>query len=316
MEKINVLYTADKKYIKYTTVSILSLLDSNPDMDITIHLIYDNISSEDCILIESIVNKHRNANIYFYDFKLLEDLIKSYNIPKWNETLIPNARLFFDKVIKNVDNILYLDSDTIVHGSLKDLKKYDGTVNMVEDTMSKKHWQNLDSNLTKYCNSGVIWINVDKWEENDCSYKIIKTIENNLQLKFPDQDIINVALKDDISLLPPNYNIFSTEVYFPIPLLKKYYKVNDIERYSFKEINEAVNDPIIYHSTSFYYWKAWEDKCIHPYHQLYANYFKKLNFDMKKTNNIVPNELLFNLRILGSFYLPKNIKEKVKKIIK
>lgn len=315
MERINVLYAADNKYIKYTTVSILSLLEQNEDMAITIHLICDKLEKNDYRLIESVVANYKNANIIFYDFKPIKTIIEKYGIHDWNGSLIPNARLFFDEVIDNVSNLLYLDSDTIIAGSLKDIKKYNGTVNMVQDTMTKKHWQQLDGNLTKYCNSGVIWINIDKWYENDCPYKIIKTIEGNLDCKYPDQDIINVALQDDISLLPPNYNIFSTDVYFPMSLLKRYYKVNDIERYSYKEIKESLNDPIIYHSTSFYYWKGWEDKTIHPYQNLYREYFHKLDLPMTQTDKHVPNELLFNMRLLSSLYLPEDIKSKVKKII-
>ena len=95
-----------------------------------------------------------------------------------------------------------------------------------------------------------------------------------------------------------------------------YYKVNDIERYSFKEISNAVNNPIILHSTSFYYWKAWEEKCIHPYHPIYAKYFHELGLQMQKTDNKTPNELLFDLRLLGSLYLPRELKDKVKEFIK
>ena len=200
MEEINVLYTTDHNYLNYMLSSMYSLLENNKNNKINIHIVYDKFEKEDFTLIENVIKKFNNSNLFLHSFENIKNEIEKYNIPNWRDTKIANARLFFSKEIKDVDNLLYLDSDTFVVDDLSGLKKYKGAINMVQDNMSKNIIKELDTSITHYCNSGVLWVNMKKWLENDCDKKLVDTIKSNKRIKFPDQDIINVALKDDICL--------------------------------------------------------------------------------------------------------------------
>lgn len=317
MKKINVLYTLDHKYVKYMLVSLYSLLENNKDIDITIHIICDKFEIEDYKIIESIISEFKNTNVFFYNFQKIENIIDEYNISSWRDKKIPNARLFFNEYIKESENLLYLDSDTIILNSLKGLKNYQGTISMVQDSMPKSHYQNLSIPLKKYYNSGVLWIDIKKWQENDCNNKIREILKENIPYIFPDQDIINMALKDEIKALPPEYNLFSIDSYFSLPLLFRYYDHYDIERYSKEELKQARNNPIILHSTPFYYWNGWQKKAIHPYLKYYKEYFSKLNMDLDIDENLIKkNPFLFKLFLYLKLMCPKEIKEKIKEYIK
>jgi len=317
MKKINVLYTLDHKYVKYMLVSLYSLLENNKDIDITIHIICDKFEIEDYKIIESIISEFKNTNVFFYNFQKIENIIDEYNISSWRDKKIPNARLFFNVYIKESENLLYLDSDTIILNSLKGLKNYQGTISMVQDSMPKSHYQNLSIPLKKYYNSGVLWIDIKKWQENDCNNKIREILKENIPYIFPDQDIINMALKDEIKALPPEYNLFSIDSYFSLPLLFRYYNHYDIERYSKEELKQARNNPIILHSTPFYYWNGWQKKAIHPYLKYYKEYFSKLNMDLDIDENLIKkNPFLFKLFLYLKLMCPKEIKEKIKEYIK
>ena len=316
MEHINVMYTVDKNYVNYMLVSIYSFLENNKNIKTTFHIINDGLEKEDYEHIDKIINTFDNADIYFYDFKNILDLILKYNIPKWNNSYISNARLFFSTCINDIDNLLYLDSDTISVNSVSDLSKYNGTIHMVKDSMPKTHWKSLEPELSSYYNSGVMWINVDKWNNNNCYEKIINILEKRILYTFPDQDVLNLSLRDDILELPPNYDLFSTDAYFHLPFLYSFYNKYDITRYSIKEMKDAKDNPIILHSTSLYDWKGWNKKTIHPYKKYYEDYFNRMGLDLVDNEEELPNEYLFRILLYAKLICPESFKSKVKEIVK
>lgn len=317
MNQLNVLYTTDHTYVKYMLVSLYSLLENNPNINITVHMICDKFELEDYKIIEQTISNFKNANVYFHDFNKISKLIEEYGIPDWRGTKIANARLFFSSCIKDADKLLYLDSDTVIIDSLSGLESYNETVHMVQDSMPIAHWQNLSIPLEKYCNSGVIWIDVNKWKEKDCDKKVIDMLKSNVPYTYPDQDLLNMALKDNIELLPPEYNLFSTDAYFNSMFLHQYYKQTGIKRYSMSEIKKAKSNPIILHATPFYYWRAWEENNIHPYNKIYDEYLYKLFGEIKKEQGMKSkNPVLFKLYLYSKLACPKEIKNTVKKLKK
>ena len=317
MEKLDVLYTVDNNYAKYMLISLYSLLESNKDIDINIHIIHDGFSFDNFKRIDYIVSQFSNGSVFYYDYGKIASDIEALNIPSWRNSRIPNARAFFSYILPFCDNLLYLDSDTMVIDSLKGLDNYTGTIHMVSDSMPKDHWKNLDSSLEKYCNSGVLWINGKKWIENDCDKKIADILRSDIKLVYPDQDLINVALKDDIEILPPKYDFFPIDDYFSIPFLYMYYKLNNIERCSKEEMKEAKKNPIILHSTPFYGYRTWDKNNIHPFNKYYDEYCHKVFEKIEKDENLdVINALHFMINIHMKLILPDGVKQKIKSILK
>ena len=70
--------------------------------------------------------KYPNVELYFYDIATFD--IEKYGISNWRGTQIANARLFYQNIlgasVSEMDNLLYLDSDTIVVSDLNDLEEY------------------------------------------------------------------------------------------------------------------------------------------------------------------------------------------------
>lgn len=317
MNKINVLYTVDHNYIKYMLVSLYSLLENNSNLDINIHIIYDNFEEDDFKKIENIVKRFQKVNIFFYSSTTINKLIEKYNIPLWHDTKIANARVFFNTCIKDIDKILYLDADTVVVDSLSSLENHNGTIHMVQDSMPTSYIKSLNKSLKKYCNSGVLWIDVNKWNENNCDQKIIDTLATNYCSSFPDQDLINIALHDDISLLPPEYNLLATDAYFNTLFLYRYYDQTGIDRYTKEGIINAKKNPIILHSTPFYYWKPMEKNKIHPYSEIYDEYLVKIFGENKKELCLYsPNPLLYKFILYSKLACPKSIKEPIKDLVR
>lgn len=318
MKEINILYTVDNNYLKYMMVSLLSLLENNKDFKgINIHIIYEGFNNEDFKRIEFIANNYDNCNIYFYKHNELNNN-KQSSIPKWRGTSIANARLFFNSYIKNVDNILYLDSDTLVVNSLDNLPSSNQPVTACLDHLSKKYWKNLDKSLEKYCNSGVLWINNHEWENHNCPEKISKTIDKQLNLSFPDQDILNISLKDNIEVLPLNYNVFPIEYYYDLHSLFKFYQINKIDFYNKTEVKNAVTNPIILHLIDIHGIRPWQKNNIYPFNKEFDKYYYQLFTNEKKTqtNYTCYQQYLLKLIDYLRIYIPQEIKDEVKKMIK
>ena len=145
MKELSVLYTVDHNYSKYMLVSLISLLETNKDKDITVHIVCDGFTIGDYQNVINVIDRYDKVNVHFHHFSDIKKTIKEYGIPDWRGTSISNARLFFDQIVKDTDKLLYLDSDTIVVDSLDNLDLYDGALCMVEDTMSKDHIEKLSS---------------------------------------------------------------------------------------------------------------------------------------------------------------------------
>lgn len=317
MNEINILYTTDNNYVKYMIISLLSLLEKNKSFKkINIHIIHDNLDKDNFKRIDFIANNYNNCNISFYEYNELNNKYQNY-IPKWRGTSIANARLFFNSYIKDVDNILYLDSDTLVVDSLENLPESKVPVTACLDHLSKKYWSNLDKSLVKYCNSGVLWININEWDNYNCNERIIKTINKNIKLTYPDQDILNIALKNEIGVLPLNYNVFPIEYYYDFNTLMKFYDINEIDFYSKKEVKDARNNPVILHLLDIQGIRPWQKNNIHPFNKEFDKYYNELYNGIPKENiDIRQNPYLIKIIDYLRIYTPKEMKEEIKKLIK
>lgn len=86
--------------------------------------------------------------------------------------------LVFDRLPEDVDRILYLDSDTLVLGSLGPLEELDMQGNllaMVMDSLTDKHKALVGfKRLDRYFNSGVIYVDVKAWKSDNCRERVIR----------------------------------------------------------------------------------------------------------------------------------------------
>ena len=197
MKKYNVLYTSDSRFFCHMLTSIYSLLKNNKNKDIVIHIIeYGFTEYQKKLLYE--LEKNYSCNIILYSMDDFISVINKYNVPKWRGTDIANARLFACEFIKNLENLLYIDSDTIIVDSIEELFniKMNNPVGAVKELFIPSH---MDGILSKYYNSGVILFDYDMWERDNCMNLLYSCLEKNRDILFyPDQDLLNMALEGRI----------------------------------------------------------------------------------------------------------------------
>ncbi len=323
MNKLDVLYTSNKKYLDTMLVSMYSLLE-NSDIDyIRFHLITSCLEKDDYNKIEVLKKLYKNVDIKYYDLDSYD--IERYNIPTFRNSQLPNARLFFQDILgdslSDIDKLLYLDADTIVVSPLQDIFGYNGPVCACKDTMKKKYISSLG--IKTYYNSGVLLFDVNSWVDNCCQERLIDFINNpKINLKYPDQNILNYALADEFRELPLSYNAPSSVFIYGNFFRKSYFdpKIRNITK---SDIKEARENAKILHCYGIPNVRPWNTS-FHPYYEEYMKYMSVINpdFSLEQLDKMMEfktsHPKLFEAYILlkNRDKLPNKTLNRVKKIIR
>lgn len=215
MSEINVLYAFDTGFWRLAAVSIYSLMkNKKPD---TIYNIYCMVPphTRGRRKIEKILSRFPGRGALIWrTIKKSENPFRTYDFSRWSPVIF--YRLFAHKIFPNAQKMLYLDSDTLVQGDLSNLYNTDisqyaaGAVIDMAPVKDKKnpngqYVRNFSEKYLKngpYFNSGVLLLNIKNMTKNEMLLKNIK-----VKLKYPDQDIMNVALVGKIRPLELKYNL-------------------------------------------------------------------------------------------------------------
>ncbi len=212
MDAVNVLYAFDTRFWKLAAVSIRSLMaNMRPGGRVCVHCMVAP-RTRGRRKIESIVREF-GGDVVWRVVRATENPFQSYNYSRWSPVIF--YRLIAHRVFPNLDKILYLDSDTIVNDDLTELYNTDVSdfaMGAVRDMAPIHNDKNENGVYVRdfakeylddgpYFNSGVLLINLDKMREcGDAALQV------DVPLKYPDQDIINVAFRNKIRMLPLRYN--------------------------------------------------------------------------------------------------------------
>ncbi|MBT8718796.1 glycosyltransferase family 8 protein [Brachyspira hyodysenteriae] len=241
--KMNICLASDNNYAPYMGTAIASILkNSSEDEKIIFHLIDGGITKENKEKIISLKNiKECEINFYTPDIKMYDGWFEKTSC-KAHFSAAMFYRLSIASIIpSNIDKILYLDSDLIATGSLKELFLMDienhYAIVIKHSTNEKNKWS-IDG-INDYFNSGVLLINNKLWIKNNIEDQFNKFYNNNYKTCFGDQDVLNNVLIGKVKYADMRYNVYAEKGY--------YNTENDIE------------NPIIIHYLSPE--KPWKENC-------------------------------------------------------
>ncbi len=193
---MNILIAINKKYIKQANILLNSIQYSNMKEKFDIYILHRELEKSDEKRIYNNLNIEQ-FNMHFIkiennDIQSLPTYEKRYPVEIY-------FRIFASKYLpKDLDKILYLDADTIVINSLKELyeTKFDGNYYIaathVKNVLQKINEIRLNINEDEpYINTGVLLINLKELRKTDIEKEVSKFIKKNeKKLILPDQDII------------------------------------------------------------------------------------------------------------------------------
>ena len=278
---MNVLFTINDAYAPWCGVSIESLFINNKDLDFTVFILCNDLTEKNENKLLHIGKKY-SQKIVFLKFNK-----ETYNKLKYIEYKLKNGlnynyftRLLLDKLLpKNISSILYLDTDTLINGSIDEFNnlKFGDNIStyVVKDAIRWEDYKRIGTNPKEhiYFNSGVLYINLNYWRNNDVSNKTLNYILQNPNTIFPDQDALNVILKGSVKYLHPRFNCLS------IFCSREEIMLHRIHKEDYKHILEAAENPTIIHYALS---KPWFKGEALPYKKKWRNVFKKSIFNKNK----------------------------------
>lgn len=228
----NIAYGTDENYQMGAAISIVSILEYNKKRQhaYCFH-IFTNVISEEYKKRLKTISEQFNATIELYkvDEKILEKLPVSAIWP----LSIYYRLLAFDYLSEKIQSLLYLDSDIICKNKIIELEtldltdKFAAVIPDVESTQ-KKNQQRLNIDFQgKYFNSGVIYVNLLQWKKNKLSDQVFSLIKSeNMRLKYPDQDALNIVFRERLIYLDRIYNAI-----YPLKSEFEYKNKNNHKKY-------------------------------------------------------------------------------------
>ncbi|EKT61303.1 glycosyltransferase family 8 protein [Providencia sneebia] len=213
MSRIDIAYCADNNYVEYLSVSLISVLLNNLKNDVFFHVFLFNVSEENLKKLQQI-----DANIFFYHIN--EEVMKKYdkeitikhlNMSIYMRLLVP--RMLHGKV----DNLLYLDIDTLCFTDLSGINNIDisnaicAVSSDTKHSRENKNSKRLGLKNNFYFNSGVMYININNWLAFNTEDKINDYISKNWEsLIYPDQDALNKIIEDHLVIIDRSWNYLYT----------------------------------------------------------------------------------------------------------
>ncbi|BEK28641.1 glycosyltransferase family 8 protein [Campylobacter jejuni] len=227
IDVLDVAFASDDNYVKFMAVTIVSLVNSiNNRFKINIHVITNNISNNNIDKLNKLCIELECVN-YIKVYQINPDVFEDCPMYDW----IKYSKLSIADVLpRDIKTCLLLDVDLVFLSSIDEIFSFnfpnDKILYAVLDynksdrkiLSSKENSSFIKLNSKKYFNSGVMYIDLDKWRLNNIKNKCFDFLRNfKATPYYPEQDALNYVLCDYFLELPFNWNFLCHS----IPLKEK-----------------------------------------------------------------------------------------------
>jgi lipopolysaccharide biosynthesis glycosyltransferase len=253
---MNIVCTTDGNYLRHCVAMLESLWEHNPEADMHVYLIYDNVDSHKLSL----------AAGYLHSFLPGLSLMQASAKPltgfpvSGHGSVAAYFRLLLPAMLPmSVERFVFIDADTIVVDSISPLWELplEGRA-LAAVGEHRLSCQDHGYEFGGYFNSGIMVVDLNKWRQSDLLERGRRfASENPGRLRHWDQDVLNHVFEADWLPLPDRWNACP----HLFGLCRDYdaigYKFNAAEK-------EAYSNPAIIHFAGPGPIKPWNAQCQHP----------------------------------------------------
>jgi O-methyltransferase len=291
-ERVDVAFSADAAYLPWCATAIRSCVASNPDVEVVVHLLHDGSFGDRAVRdrLEGMTSSAGGTlHLHHLDADAVAALpaVKPFGPLAWSRFLLPD-------LLADVERILYLDSDTLVVGPIRELwdMPLDGlplaaVPNVVECAMWP-HVEALGLDPLRFLNTGVLLMDLDRMRA-DGSHEAVTRAAADLgnRLVWPDQDACNVALEGRWLALHPRWNA-QNSLWIWSDLARGVFGTDVVE--------EATTAPAILHFEGPSLSKPWHALCRHPWRDEYWRQLRLTPFpDAPREDDTMATRLISRL---------------------
>ena len=214
VEPFHIAFGIDANYFRYVAITMVSILENNPDQLIHFHILTENCPPNIRQNFQQIEATYQTTiHVHLPDLAVFKDLYDFSAHSQYSPAIF--TRLMIPATLKGIaKTVLYLDADIICAGSIADLSKIDMSDKIVAavsddiNTTVKYRCAALQIESGRYFNSGVMLMNVDNWLNKDVTQQVFNTLKNSQQrFLHPDQDALNLVLGDSVFYIDERWNL-------------------------------------------------------------------------------------------------------------
>ncbi len=209
-DMMHVAFNIDVNFFMPTGVTITSILENNNDLEFTFHIFTDAADKYDLDKLQKTAAKYKqNCIVYVMDM----EPFSHFHIKHARFKRVSFFRLYMPKVLDKVtEKFLYIDADLICISSMRPFMEIElenkilaAAADLPEASKMRSAYLGLNSG--KYFNSGALWIDVKKWNNNNITEKCF-AYQGVSPEKFTchDQDVLNLVMDGDIKFIDDRFN--------------------------------------------------------------------------------------------------------------
>ena len=217
--KIHIFYACDDNFVKYTIVSLYSMIkNASTDYKYCVHVLHNDITVANMERVYGLAND--NFEIVFDDVSDYLNSIKHKLPIRDYYSRSTYYRLFIAEMFPDINKALYIDSDTIIQGDIsrlynKDIKDaYVGACHeqaMIQvDEYGTYAEKVVGVSRYNFFNAGILIINCEQFRLKFVLDKFIEYLHTYDFVVTQDEDYLNLICKDHVYWVDQRWN---TEVY-------------------------------------------------------------------------------------------------------
>lgn len=264
----------NENYLMPSGVMLCSLFENNKEEQIVVHALLGKDGDKCKQPLKDLTSKY-HQKILFYDMSQIsmDDFPVGLHFQESFITIEAYYRLFLMNVLpRTMDKVLYLDSDIVICGSIRELWEIDISDVAVGAVPDCFHQDIHETNRIGYevglgiFNSGVLLINLNYWREHDVMKEfVVYAKEAKDHLKYHDQDVLNYVFRHCKKELPIRFNLQTIHMYYDRFRYLHFRLIDDVK--------EAFLHPVVIHYTGPE--KPWYSNAYHPL-KSYFNKYRQL----------------------------------------
>jgi lipopolysaccharide biosynthesis glycosyltransferase len=209
---INIAYCTDSNYLEHVSVSIQSIVLNNLTEKLHFHIFLYNVDKSD-------IEKLKKTSPLISVYEIEQTDIDKYQ-HEFSTNHITNStfiRLMAPRLLLNkVNNLLYLDADVLCLSNISSISdiNIDNYICAASlDSIDKEKNSNacrLNLSSDNYFNAGVLYINISNWIKFNIENKANEILHENKELKYADQDALNIVLQNHTKIIDFKWNYLFT----------------------------------------------------------------------------------------------------------
>lgn len=211
---IHVAFGVDSKYLPAVAACMHSIATKNENMRIQFHVITTSLLQSDVEQLAAFAERNAiTVEVHTIGRERLSKLPAPMT-PRFSGAIY--YRLLICEILEGIaSRVLYLDADIICLGNMADITrtKMNGKIVAAVPDVPRSQDKNKGNiglvTDEPYFNSGVLYIDIEKWNRNHVTQNVIKTlIDSDGKFPYPDQDALNKVLSGKVAFIDKRWNLF------------------------------------------------------------------------------------------------------------